>query len=120
MELRHLRYFVAVAQEENVTRAAARLHISQPPLTRQIHDLEDELRVSLCQRTGKTIRLTKAGAAFLKEAQQFLRAVDLAIESVRYIAAEKVDLHVGYAPSPTVEILPNLLARVEQTCPNVN
>ena len=120
MELRHLRYFVAVAQEENVTRAAARLHISQPPLTRQIHDLEEELRVSLFQRTGKTIRLTKAGTAFLKEAKQILHSVDVAIESVRDIAAEKTDLHVGYAPSPTVEILPNLLARVEQTCPNVN
>lgn len=82
MELRHLRYFVTVAEELNVRRAAQHLHISQPPLSRQIHDLEDELGVKLFDRRKQKLTLTKAGEAFSKEAKQILshaqRAAQLA------------------------------------------
>ena len=61
MELRHLRYFVAVAEAENVSRAALKLHVSQPGLSRQIRDLEDELGFPLLERTAKSVRLTEAG-----------------------------------------------------------
>jgi DNA-binding transcriptional LysR family regulator len=82
MELRHLRYFVAVAEELNMRRAAERLHVSQPPLSRQIHDLESEMGTKLFLRTKQGVELTEAGRFFLKEARQVLsqsqRAVQLA------------------------------------------
>ena len=82
MELRHLRYFVAVAEELNVHKAATRLHLSQPPLSRQIHDLEDEVGTKLFVRSKSGMRLTEAGRTFLKEARSILaqsqRAVQLA------------------------------------------
>lgn len=110
MELRHLRYFVAVAEEQNVTRAATRLHISQPPLSRQIRDLEDELGVALFEHRAKSVRLTDAGRIFLSEAQAVLRRADEAVQSARAVAAGKRgELHVGYAPSLTVDILPRAL-----------
>jgi len=120
MELRHLRYFVAVAEEQNVTRAAARLHVSQPPLTRQIHDLEAELGVALFERKGRTIRLTEAGRVFLKEAQAALDRVDEAVRTVRALASDgQEELHLGYAPTPTMEILPKLLSAIRQKFPQL-
>src|SRR5688572_23372281 len=120
MELRHLRYFVAVAEEQNVTRAAARLHVSQPPLTRQIHDLEAELGVALFARSGRTIRLTDAGRVFLDEARASLKRVDEAVRVVRAVASgAQGELHLGYAPTPTVEILPKLLKAFRKRFPGV-
>src|SRR5277367_1538484 len=83
MELRHLRYFVVVAEEQNVTRAAERLHVSQPPLSRQIRDLEEELGVELFRRTAKSLALTEAGKIFLREARAVLLRTDQAVEAVR-------------------------------------
>ena len=74
MELRHLRYFVAVAEMENVSRAALKLHVSQPALSRQIRDLENEIGFSLLQRTAKSVRLTEAGRAFLNDARKLLQS----------------------------------------------
>src|SRR5262252_5778937 len=107
MELRHLRYFVAVAEEQSVTRAAARLHVSQPPLSRQIRDLEDELDVALFDHGAKSVRLTEAGKVFLSEARAILRRAGEAVETVKAVAnGHRGEIHVGYAPSLTVEILP--------------
>ncbi|MEI9895806.1 MAG: LysR family transcriptional regulator [Chthoniobacter sp.] len=86
MELRHLRYFVAAAEEENVTRAAAKLHVAQPAVSRQIHDLEDELGLPLLERTAKSVRLTDAGRVFLAEARAVLQRADDAIKTVRAVA----------------------------------
>ena len=87
MELRHLRYFVAVAEAENVLRAATqKLHVSQPAVSRQIRDLEDELGAQLFERTGKSVRLTDAGFLFLKEARAVLERTDEAVRSVRAFA----------------------------------
>lgn len=108
MELRHLRYFVAVAEEENVTRAAARLHVSQPPLSRQIRDLEEEIGVPLLERRARSVRLTAAGRAFLPEARAVLARAGAAVQAAK-AAAELGELHIGYAPSPTAELLPAIL-----------
>ncbi len=120
MELRHLRYFVVVAEEQNVTRAAERLHVSQPPLSRQIHDLENELGVGLFRRTAKSLALTEAGKIFLNEARAVLLRVDRAVETVRTVAqGDRGQLRIGYAPSLTVELLPKALRTFERERPGV-
>lgn len=120
MELRHLRYFVAVAEEQNVTRAAARLHVSQPPLSRQIRDLEDELGVPLFEHGPKSVHLTQAGRVFLIEARAALKRVDEAVLTVQSVAnGQRGEVHVGYAVSLTVEILPLTLRFFQQTNPGV-
>ena len=78
MELRHLRYFVAVADEQHVGRAAARLHVSPSPLSRQLGELERELGVPLLERVGRGIRTSEAGAAFATDARRILADVDAA------------------------------------------
>src|SRR6266576_3274272 len=110
MELRHLRYFVAVAEEQNVTRAATRLHVSQSPLSRQIRDLESELGVALFDHGAKSVRLTEAGRVFLVEARAVIQRVAQAVQAAKAVASgKKGEIHVGYAPSLTVEILPRAL-----------
>jgi DNA-binding transcriptional LysR family regulator len=87
MELRHLRYFVGVAEMENVSRAALKLHVSQPALSAQIRDLENEIGFQLLERTAKSVKLTKAGRAFLEEARAVLQRADEAVNKARSISA---------------------------------
>jgi DNA-binding transcriptional LysR family regulator len=115
MELRHLRYFAAAAEEQNVTRAAARLHVSQPSLSRQILDLECELGFALFDHGPKAIRLTDAGHDFHGEVREILSRIDQAVQLAKAAATgQHGEIHVGYAPSLTVELLPHAL-RVFQT-----
>jgi LysR family transcriptional regulator, benzoate and cis,cis-muconate-responsive activator of ben and cat genes len=118
VELRHLRYFVAVAEELNFSRAAQRLHVSQPPLSRQIRDLEAELNVRLFERTRQSVRLTSPGRITLLHARKLLRDSDL-LRSEAQIAAgtEQEELHIGYAPSPTAELLSPVLCRFQELAP---
>jgi DNA-binding transcriptional LysR family regulator len=121
MELRHLRYFVMVADEENVTRAATRLHVSQPALSRQIRDLEEELSLSLFERGARSLHLTEAGHVFLTEARAVLQRLDQAVSAVRAVAdTSGGEIHVGFAPSLTVEILPDALRRFQEEFPGIH
>ena len=121
VELRHLRYFVAVAEMENVSRAAMqRLHVSQPSLSRQIRDLEDEMGVQLLERTAKSVRLTEAGRAFLDEARAILKQTEDAVGKVRAIAGKgETELHVGDWPLATAGVMPRLLGAFQKAMPNV-
>ena len=121
MELRHLRYFVAVAEAENVSRASLKLHVSQPPLSRQIRDLEDELGFPLLKRTAKSVSLTEAGRTFLNEARAVLQRVDEGVKKARAVAiAGETDLHVGYSPTPFAKILPKTLQVFQKAMPKVH
>jgi DNA-binding transcriptional LysR family regulator len=100
MELRHLRYFVAVAEERHITRAAVRLGIQQPPLSQQIHALEAELQVQLLRRKPRGVELTQAGEAFFVEGQQVLRQAEHAIAVARRTAQGEIGrIGLGFTSS---------------------
>lgn len=100
MELRHLRYFVTVAEEQNLTQAAKRLYISQPPLTRAIMQLEEELGVQLFLRHSRGLELTSAGMYFFPQAQQILKRIETLVEDTRRIDKQrKVVFSIGFEPS---------------------
>lgn len=120
MELRHLRYFATVAELLNFTKAAQRLHVAQPALSRQVRDLEEELGVQLLERSARAVKLTEAGAAYLGEARAILERADEAAKLVRAVArGERGEIHVGYAPSLTVELLPCALHAFHNQAPGV-
>lgn len=120
MELRHLKYFVAVAEELHFGRAAKKLHIAQPPLSQQIKNLEDELGVKLFDRARRTIQLTDAGLYFLKEARQLLLHVEQAAETARRIYQGKAGrLIVGFVGSVIHTFLPEGLRLFRQRFPDV-
>src|SRR6266436_675630 len=120
VELRHLRYFLAVGEALNFTKAAARLQVAQSALSRQIQDLEDEIGVTLLRRSSRGVMLTAEGKLFLEEVRELLKHADESVERVRALArGEYGELHIGYAPSPTVEILPPALAAFQRAVPRV-
>jgi len=120
MELRHLRYFLAVADELHFGRAAARLHIAQPPLSRQIRQLEEELGFELFARTARRVRLTDAGRAFRDEARSLLGRLGDAVAASRRVArGEAGALAVGFVASATYGLLPRLYRRFRERLPDV-
>ena len=120
MDLRHLRYFIAVAEEENIGRAAARLHISQPPLTRQIQQLEEELGVRLFNRTPKGMELTQAGELFLDEARNIRAVVEQATERTQRAGQGKLGrLDVAIFGSGILDAIPKLLLAFRNDYPEV-
>jgi len=120
MELRHLRYFLAVAEALNFTKAAAQLRIAQPALSRRVQDLEDEIGVDLLKRSPRGVTLTAEGKLFLEKTRHLLKLVDESVEQVRALARGHYgELHIGYAPSPTVEILPPALTAFQKAVPRV-
>lgn len=118
MELRHLRYFAAVAAHGSFSRAANNLHLTQPALSRQVKDLEEELGVPLFVRGTNSVTLTEAGEIFYEEARDLLARADQAIQRVRGEAKSEV-LRVGYGPSLTSGIMPKALERFQAAVPRV-
>ena len=120
MELRHLRYFQVVGEVLNFTKAAARLRVAQPALSRQVQDLEDEIGVDLLRRSPRGVTLTAEGKLFLQEVSELLKRVDESVEKTRALArGEYGELHIGYAYVPTAEILPPALEAFRKAVPRV-
>jgi len=121
MELRHLRYFVAVAEERHFSRAAQRLHVSQPPLSQQIQALEAELGVALFTRGRGGVQRTAAGDTLLPLARSILDAVDHAVAQTRHVGrGEAGRLAIGFAGSmPFTDVMPRLLRDYRAAWPQV-
>jgi LysR family transcriptional regulator, benzoate and cis,cis-muconate-responsive activator of ben and cat genes len=121
VELRHLRSFIAVAEEQSIGRAALRLHISQPPLTRQIHQLEEDVGAQLLQRTSRGVLLTDAGRLFLDEARNIVALAGLARERTRKAGQGKLGrVDIGIFGSAIFGTIPKMLLAYRQAYPEVN
>src|SRR5438094_900080 len=119
MELRQLRYFLAVAEEGNISRAAQKIFMTQPALSRQIRALEDEIGQCLLERQAHSIRLTPAGEALLRETRELLQHADQVLDRVR-AAGRKVRLRVGYAPTFANGLLSAAVEQFAQKHPNAH
>lgn len=120
MELRHLRYFVAVATELHFGRAAKQLHITQPPLSMQIRALEEELGVTLLHRTRRQVSMTRAGKAFLHDARQILERAEQAVLTARRAARGEIgELVVGFISVADYNLLPLVLREFRRCYPRV-
>ncbi|MYR06557.1 LysR family transcriptional regulator [Gordonia sp. SID5947] len=121
MELRHLRYFRAVAEELHFGRAAERLHIAQPPLSQQIRHLEAELGVTLFVRSTRRVELTPAGTAYLKRVEAILDAVDVAgLQAQRVAEGRQGTLAIGCVGSATYSLLPRLVRALREELPDLD
>ncbi|SMF45141.1 DNA-binding transcriptional regulator, LysR family [Pseudogulbenkiania subflava DSM 22618] len=119
LELRHLRYFIAVAEELNFTRAAERLHIAQPPLSRQIQQLEEDLGVQLFERNTRPLKLTEAGRFFYAHAQQLLaQTAELAAMTQRVGKIER-KMSIGFVASTLYGMLPKVIRRFRTRFPEI-
>src|ERR1044071_5245538 len=115
MELRHLRYFVSVAEALSFTKAAKKLHTAQPSLSRQIKNLEEELGVRLLNRTKQLVTLTEDGRSFLADAKRLLALAAETVDSVRRLRSGEVRaLNIGYVSNLFYDLLPRTLASFHQ------
>jgi DNA-binding transcriptional LysR family regulator len=119
IEIRHLRYFVAVSEELHFGRAAERLHITQPPLSQAIRKLEDDLGVELLHRTSRVVTLTQAGEQFAAEARRAIAAFDRAVAGAQRAGSRSPTLHVGCVPFLPVERLLTFLAELRRRSPGI-
>lgn len=118
MDIRTLKYFLAVAQEENITKAAEILHMSQPPLSRQLHDLEEELGVKLFERTNRKVILTSEGALLRQRAEEILELV----EKTKADVSPKTDnisgdIYIGSGETEGIRTLAKVIFHVRNNIP---
>lgn len=120
MELRHLRYFIMLAEVQSFTKAADKLFTAQPSLSQQIKDLEQEVGVALFDRSARQIRLTAEGEAFLPHAMSAIESAKLAVAAARQIAQQKDNqIHIGFLNVAELKVMPNILAQLKQTIPDL-
>ena len=120
MELRHLQYFIAVAEELHFGKAALRLNMTQPPLSQQIKQLEKEVGVTLLKRTKRVVELSAAGESFLKHSRNAIEQIDKAIEMAQRTARGELGrLVVGFVGSATYEFLPPIIREFREKFPSV-
>lgn len=120
MELRHLRYFLAVAEERHFGKAAERLHMAQPPLSQQIRQLEAEVGASLLERTTRKVELTPAGELFMERARSILAAADAAASDAQRAARGELGrLSIGFTGTATYELMPTVARLVRDKMPEI-
>jgi DNA-binding transcriptional LysR family regulator len=111
--------FLAACEASNFTKAAARLRVAQPALSRQVKDLEDEIGVDLLRRTPRGVRLTAEGKLYLEEVRELLKRTGESVEKIRALARDEYgEMRVGYMSTATVEILPPALAAFRKSVPH--
>lgn len=120
MELRHLRYFITVAEELNFSKAALKLYTAQPSLSQQIKDLEEDVGVKLLNRTKRKVELTEEGAVFLEQARLTLAQADKAIAMARQVSQAKQQmLRIGFVPVAEMKIFPYVLPNLRVQNPDL-
>lgn len=120
MELRHLRYFITVAEELNFSKAALKLYTAQPSLSQQIKDLEEDVGVKLLHRTKRKVELTEEGAVFLEQARLTLAQADKAITMARQVSQAKQQmLRIGFVPVAEMKIFPYVLPNLRVQNPDL-
>lgn len=120
MELRHLRYFVSVAQEKSFTKAADKLFTAQPSLSQQIKDLEEEVGVQLFDRSSRQIQLTDEGQAFIPHALNAIESAKMAVAAARQVAQTKNNqIHIGFLNVAEIKIMPVILDQLKRQIPDL-
>lgn len=119
MELRQLRYFIAVAEEMNITRAAQRLHMTQPPLSRQLQLIEDEIGLPLFERGARPLKLTDAGRVLYAQARRVLEQADELAPLTRRLAQAAERIVIGFVPSTLYGALPEVIRAFREAAPAV-
>lgn len=120
MELRQLHYFLKVAQKEHVTQAAEELHVAQSAVSRQIHQLEEELGVHLFMQKGRNLQLTPVGQLFCKRVESILKDLDKAVIEVHeFLDPEQGEIRIGFPHSLGIHLIPSVVAEFKQRYPNV-
>ncbi|MGU7772791.1 LysR family transcriptional regulator [Burkholderia sp. MR1-5-21] len=119
MELRQLRYFMAVAEEMNITRAAERLHMTQPPLSRQLQAIEDEIGLPLFERGARPLKLTEAGRVFYAQAKRLVDQADELGPLTRRLAQMSERIVIGFVPSTLYGALPDVIRAFREAQPDV-
>jgi len=121
LEIRHLRYFVAVAEELSFSKAATRLHMSQPPLSQQVKALEDGLGVRLFDRSRREVHLTEAGKILLAESKAILNSLNKAVSTtVRAASSDSGNVKIGFVTSAMFHVLPTILGRISSRLPGLD